>query len=80
MALQKREVTVSVTENDLVGMHQLIVDNIDSVAPESDTRLRFLLKQLGKPPMKVGREENTAIELRLRSLWEGTPRYSNFQF
>jgi len=70
MALSKRDLQISITLNELFNTHSLILQHIDTLAPNDKAHLRILVDELGAAPSQVPRKENRAMDLALFSRWE----------
>lgn len=69
--------TISITPNEVYAVHSLLQKYADKLQLQDDDDLHILLRELGDPPMKLSREQNTLVELRLCSRWG--PRHSDAQ-
>lgn len=70
MVLTRRDLSISITLNELFNMHALVQRNINVLAPGEDHQLRILMNELGPAPAPVPRRENYSFELALYNRWE----------
>lgn len=70
VALSKKDLSLSITLNEIFGMHSLLDKYKSGVCQSDDSHLSVLLKDLGKPPALVPRAMNGTMELQLFNLWE----------
>jgi Ras GTPase-activating-like protein IQGAP2/3 len=70
MALSKKDLSLSITLNELYNTHALLEQHLDVLAPSESDHLRIILSELGPAPPQVSRAENRTIELPLFSRWE----------
>ncbi|KAG0749236.1 hypothetical protein G6F62_000130 [Rhizopus arrhizus] len=70
MALSKKDITISITPNEIYNTLALIQQHIDVLAPKETEHLHILLSEIGTVPIQVPRKENKAFELPLFSRWE----------
>ncbi|OLY85262.1 GTPase-activating protein [Smittium mucronatum] len=78
MALTRKEVTLSITLNEMYNTHSLLRQYINILSPLPNGKLRLLVEDLGECPQQVPRNENLSIELLLYSRWE-TPLESTLE-
>ena len=71
LALQKTDMSVSITENEIYNTHSLLEKYLHVLSLNPSDRLREILKIVGSAPSQVPRELNNTINLPLRSKWEG---------
>ncbi|RKP04719.1 Rho GTPase activation protein, partial [Thamnocephalis sphaerospora] len=70
MALSKKDLSLSITLNEVYNTHTLLEQHLDELAPTDAHHLRIVLSELGPAPAQVSRSENKTIELPLFSRWE----------
>ncbi|KAI9296132.1 putative ras GTPase-activating protein sar1 [Neoconidiobolus thromboides FSU 785] len=70
IALSKKDLVLNITLNEMFNTHALLVQHMNSLAPNEDQRLRICLDELGPPPPQVPRYENKTVELPLFSKFE----------
>lgn len=70
VALSKKDLSLSITLNEIFTMHSLLVKYQDKVCPQEESHVAYLLRELGKPPGQVQRSKNGTIEIQLFNLWE----------
>ncbi|RKP25982.1 Rho GTPase activation protein [Syncephalis pseudoplumigaleata] len=70
MALSKKDISLSITLNEVYNTHALLEQHLDELAPSESEHLRIILSELGQAPVQVSRAENKTIELALFSRWE----------
>ncbi|KAJ2498016.1 RasGAP protein [Coemansia sp. RSA 1972] len=76
MALTKRDISLSISLNELYNTHALLRQHLHVLAPGADSHLRTLLDDLGDAPPLVPRNLNATMDLALFSKWE-TPILSD---
>ncbi|KAL7749892.1 RasGAP protein [Sorochytrium milnesiophthora] len=69
VALSKRDMTISITVNELYGTQALLWAHRDVVAPVN-SNIRVILDELGAAPQQVPRTENRSYQLELYSRWQ----------
>ncbi|WFD34733.1 RasGAP protein [Malassezia cuniculi] len=74
MALTRRDLSISISLNELYHMHALVKNHIDILAPGTEHHLRVIVDELGPAPMPVPRREDYSFELHLFNRWETTIR------
>lgn len=70
VALSKKDLSLSITLNEIFGMHQLLEKYREGVVGSDDSHLAIILRDLGKAPTQVPRNQNGSMELALFNLWE----------
>jgi Ras GTPase-activating-like protein IQGAP2/3 len=70
MALSKKDLSIHITLNELYNTHSLLLQHVDTLAPNDKQHLRILIDELGPAPAQVPRKENRTIDLPLYSRWE----------
>lgn len=70
VALSKKDLSLSITLNEIFGMHQLLEKYREGVVGSDDSHLAIILHDLGKAPQLVPRNQNGSMELALFNLWE----------
>lgn len=70
IALSKKDLSLSITLNEVSSMHALLDKHLTTLAPDQKSHLRTLVKDIGQAPAQVLRSENKTIELPLYSRWE----------
>ena len=70
IGLSKRDLSISITLNEMYHMHALVEEYLDVLAPAEDHNLRKLMHELGPAPAQVPRRRNYTLELPLFSRWE----------
>eukprot|EP01094_Clydonella_sp_ATCC50884_P007638 TRINITY_DN1685_c0_g1_i1.p1 TRINITY_DN1685_c0_g1~~TRINITY_DN1685_c0_g1_i1.p1 ORF type:complete len:877 (+),score=470.13 TRINITY_DN1685_c0_g1_i1:156-2786(+) len=61
---QKSKPIIMISLDEIYRTHKLLFDNLDSVAPDAEDRLRIVMKDLGPPPEEFS-EEDQDRELQL---------------
>jgi len=70
LALTKREISLTITLNEVYNTHELVLKHIEDLAPASDDHLRIVSLELGPAPKQLPRNENKPVQLNLFSRWE----------
>ncbi|PVU99348.1 hypothetical protein BB560_005515 [Smittium megazygosporum] len=70
MSLTRKELSLSISLNEIYNTHTLLCNYVDSLAPAHSSKLQMILDDLGPVPNPVSRGENITIELKLYSRWE----------
>ncbi|OMJ14896.1 GTPase-activating protein [Smittium culicis] len=78
MALTRKQVTLSISINEIYNTHSLLQQYIDVLSPLPNSKLRLLVQDLGECHPQVPRSENLNVELDLYSRWE-TPLESTLE-
>ncbi|KAF2671116.1 Rho GTPase activation protein [Microthyrium microscopicum] len=70
VALSKRDLDLSITLNEIYGMHTLLEKHNNELSRVDSGHLAVLLHELGPAPAQLPRKENRAVTLPLFSKWE----------
>jgi len=70
LALTKKDISLTITLNELYNTHELVMKHIDGLAPTPDDHMRIVASELGPAPKQVPRSENKPVQLSLFSRWE----------
>lgn len=70
IALSKKDLHLSITINEVYSTHALLEKYLQSLAPNEDSHLKFILNELGPAPALLPRVDNGSIELPLFSRFE----------
>ncbi|KAK9340537.1 Rho GTPase activation protein [Lipomyces starkeyi] len=70
VALSKKDITLSITINEIYSMHALLQQHVSMLAPDKSSHLSVILRDVGPPPALLPRSENFTIQLPLFSRFE----------
>ncbi|KAK9456479.1 Rho GTPase activation protein [Dipodascopsis uninucleata] len=70
VALSKKDIILSITVNEMYGMHALLAKYRSDVCPENQGKLTIILDDLGTPPPLFLRHENFNMQLSLFNRFE----------
>ncbi|KAK9313807.1 Rho GTPase activation protein [Lipomyces starkeyi] len=70
VALSKKDITLSITINEIYSMHALLEQHVSMLAPDKSSHLSVILRDVGSPPTLLPRSENFTIQLPLFSRFE----------
>ncbi|KAL6067246.1 Ras GTPase-activating-like protein rgaA [Balamuthia mandrillaris] len=64
---QKTKPLIQISLHEISSVHNLLLDNLDSLAPDKDDDLRVILKDLGEAPPEIDDLDDREIQLTLTS-------------
>ncbi|KAF4904526.1 GTPase-activating protein [Colletotrichum fructicola] len=70
VALSKKDLELSITLNEIYGMHALIEKHHGELCKDDNSHLGIIMSELAAAPPQVPRKENRVINLPLFSRWE----------
>ncbi|KAK9369574.1 Rho GTPase activation protein [Lipomyces kononenkoae] len=70
VALSKKDITLSITINEIYSMHTLLEQHLDTLGREKSSRLSVILRDVGPAPSVLPRSENFTLQLPLFSRFE----------
>ncbi|EPE03646.1 gtpase-activating protein [Ophiostoma piceae UAMH 11346] len=70
VALSKKDLELSITLNEIYGMHSLLDKHNGELSRDANSHLALILADLGAAPPQLPRKENRVINLPLFSRWE----------